>query len=232
MANSTRFLSAYNKIDKILRSRFDIRPGVSFTECVRKSAAFSAVVRKYEDELLDYSRLRNAIVHNSDDRMVIAEPHTNVVERIELIMQALLSPPLALDSAHKPVLLRYDTPLVKAVKTMAQGGFSNVPVMKDGTLIGVVTNKLIVEFIAKRLGGGDLSRAVQNVTVSETLSGYNEHYMLMPSSASVDSVLAAFYEKPKLQIVLLTRGGRADEDIGGVLTTGDILKLNEKLILW
>ena len=52
-SNATRFISAYNKIDKRLRARFNLKPTVSFTEVVRKSATYSAAVRKYEDELLD-----------------------------------------------------------------------------------------------------------------------------------------------------------------------------------
>ena len=40
-------------------------------------------LRKYEDELIDFSRLRNAIVHQSAPDKVIAEPHLDVVEKIE-----------------------------------------------------------------------------------------------------------------------------------------------------
>ncbi len=224
--NATRFISAFNKIDKRLRTWLSLKPSVPFAEVVRKSAAYSAVVRKYEDELSDYSRLRNAIVHNSDDRMIIAEPHDSVVEQIERICEILLSPPLAVKFARKALTLPHSTPLLKAVKTMASSGYSNVPVIKDGAVIGVVTNKLIVEFIAKN-AGDSLDELLGGATVSATLSGQREHYEIMSDSVTADEVLEAFSKRPKLQIVILTRGGTAQGSVCGVLTTGDIIKLNE-----
>ncbi len=227
-SNATRFISAYNKIDKRLRARFNLKPTVSFTEVVRKSATYSAAVRKYEDELLDYSRLRNAIVHNSNDKIIIAEPHDSAVEHIERICEILLSPPLAVDFSHKALTLAHTTPLIKAVKTMASSGYSNVPVIKDGAITGVITNKLIVEFIARN--ADESSDGLRGgVSVSDALSGSGEHYEIMRDTVTADEVLDAFSKRPKLQIVILTKGGASRGGIKGVLTTGDIIKLNGAL---
>ena len=63
MNNSRRFIDAYNRIDKALHNRFGFKPSMSYSDAVRRAAAINSVVRKYEDDLIDYGRLRNAIVH-------------------------------------------------------------------------------------------------------------------------------------------------------------------------
>ena len=225
MENASRFISAYNKIDNLLRSRYDFKPNVSFSEVVRKSAAYSAVVRKYEDDLESYAKLRNVIVHNSNDKMIIAEPHDDIVENIERIYEILFLPPLAMSCAHKALTLPHTTPLSAAIKTMTKSGYSNVPVIEDGKIIGVATNKLIVEFIAQKMGD-DLNEALESATVSDVLKASSEHYEILKSNVNADEVLGDFYKNPKLQIVILADG----DDIKGVITTGDLNKILKILL--
>ena len=54
-------------------------------------------VRKYEDDLIDYGRLRNAIVHQGNHKFIIAEPHDDIVENIERLSDLITEPPLAVD---------------------------------------------------------------------------------------------------------------------------------------
>ena len=65
-------------------SKSFLLPPMGFSDLIRKAASLNYTIRKYEDDLIDYGRLRNAIIHNSDD-FVIAEPHDSVVENIEHI---------------------------------------------------------------------------------------------------------------------------------------------------
>lgn len=81
-SNAMRFLSAFNNIDYTIKTRYNMNRSMGFSEAVRKAVAFNYTVRKYEDDLISYGRLRNAIVHDNGD-FVIAEPHTDVVEKIE-----------------------------------------------------------------------------------------------------------------------------------------------------
>ena len=65
--NATEFINSYNKIDAQLRDLYSFKPSQSFTDVVRRSAEKNSIVRKYENDLVDYARLRNAIVHQSTD---------------------------------------------------------------------------------------------------------------------------------------------------------------------
>ena len=80
--NATRFIDAYNKIDYALRVQNNFKRSMSFSDMIRRAVVVNHIVRKYEDDLIDFGRLRNAIIHKSNDKFIIAEPHIDVVEKI------------------------------------------------------------------------------------------------------------------------------------------------------
>ena len=84
-SNAVRFIDAYNKIDYQLRIQYNFKRSMSFSDMIRKAVVMNHIVRKYEDDLIDFGRLRNAIIHKSNDKFLIAEPHTDVVEKLEKI---------------------------------------------------------------------------------------------------------------------------------------------------
>ena len=59
-SNSTRFLEAYNRLDKGLRDIYGIKPAISFSDCIRRASTVNSVIKKYEETLIEYGRLRNA----------------------------------------------------------------------------------------------------------------------------------------------------------------------------
>ena len=71
-SNATRFINAYNTIDQTLRAVYNFKRNMSFNDMIRRAVPLNSIVRRYEDKLIDYARLRNAIIHNSNDEMVIA----------------------------------------------------------------------------------------------------------------------------------------------------------------
>src|SRR5690606_6060906 len=91
--NSERFIVAYNRIEKVLSEKADGDEYTPFYRLIDKVKVTNSVVRKYEDDLRELGDLRNAIVHNRTDiDYVIAEPHDEIVERIELIEEKLSNP--------------------------------------------------------------------------------------------------------------------------------------------
>lgn len=228
MTRAARFISAYNRIDRKLRTLFRVRNTSSFSDAVRRAATQSAVVRKYEDDLLDYARLRNAIVHNSDTDMIIAEPHESVVKKIEHIEQLLLRPPHAVGTVAKPaVTVGGETKLRQVIRIMTEGDYSNLPVITGGEIAGVINNKRIVESIAAALADGkDADGYLSGASADSILKGSTRHYRIMPDSATVEEVLNEFTADRKLQIILFTPGGAYDAPIRGVVTTGDLIDVN------
>ncbi len=228
MSNATRLISAYNKIDKALRDRHNFKPSLTFTDVVRRSAAGNALVRKYEDELLSYARLRNAIVHNSDDSRVIAEPHDDVTEHIERIAEILSRPPRAALFAHKAACCEAEKSLSDVMALMTRGDYSNVPVLRNRSVIGVVTNKMIVHALQKN-AAADLNAFIRETPVERILTDAGQYYQIADMQVTADRVLAAFSENRKLAIMILTENGLADGEIAGVVTVSDLAKIAESM---
>ena len=65
-SRARRFINCYNQIDQALRVQGDMSKSISYTEAIRKASRTNGIVKKYEDALVDYGRLRNAIVHSAD----------------------------------------------------------------------------------------------------------------------------------------------------------------------
>ena len=151
--NAKRFINAYNSIDYAIRIQHNFKRSMSFSEVVRKSVPINFIVRKYEDDLVDFGRLRNAIIHNSNEQFVIAEPHDDVVEKIEHIAQLLTTPPKAINAIiDRDVLcVQNDVSLKDVIKLIATSEFSNIPVFKNGGLIGVANGQRILDVLGRQI---------------------------------------------------------------------------------
>lgn len=226
MTNAQRFIDAYNTTDNALHNRYGFKLSLSFTECVHRAAAVNAVVRKFEDELVDYARLRNAIVHSSNSTRTIAEPHDDVTERFEHIASIIVTPPLASSVAHRAETVDADTPLKSAVAVMNKKGYSNMPVLKDGKIVGMLTNKAVVNFAAENLDG--LDAAFAEATVADALGDVEKRFTVM-ADCPIDAVLEAYEKDKKLTMIIVTEHGTVDSDIIGVITVGDLVTVTKML---
>lgn len=230
MTNAERFVRAYNRIDASLRRQYDLSPSIGFSEMIRRCAQKSAYIHAVEDKLLDYARLRNAIVHQGVREEIIAEPHTDVVEETERIAEFITTPPNALETvATKDVVtVPHDRSLAEALALMYETGFYNLPVLKNGRLLGVLTNRLAVaelgravsegktlQFVAEELSAGSI--------VKDCRAGY--HYEILGRNATLSDVLDAFERNRKLPVVLITARGVAEDGILGIVTTADIPRI-------
>ena len=83
--NSARFLSAFKQLDKYFSQQLRGQLHSNhFYEKVDLWYDLGYLTRKQFYDLLQFSKLRNAIVHEYLDNETIAEPSSAVVKRIEL----------------------------------------------------------------------------------------------------------------------------------------------------
>lgn len=229
-----RFINAYNQIDNGLRSIHNFKRSSSFSDLVRKAVTENHVVRKYEDDLIDYGRLRNAIIHRSNEDYVIAEPHEDVVLKIEKIARLITTPPNALTTVCKESVLtvEYNVTLENVARLMAQFSYSNLPVYKDGSLIGIANGQKLFEQIGKQLEKKkDIDTFLKTTQVQELLNmkGPYIQYEVMPAASTVEEVLGLFNSNPKLLAVLITKNGTMSEPPLGIITTTNVMEMNNIL---
>ena len=151
-SNARRFIIAYNTIDQTLRAVYNFKRNMTFSDMIRRSVPLNSVIRKFEDKLIDYARLRNAIIHNSNEEYVIAEPHDDVVDEMERIARMVSRPPLVVDTVAKKVLtIRNDLPLKEVFVLFASTGYKNLPVYENGQILGIATPSRLVEWVGNEI---------------------------------------------------------------------------------
>ena len=232
--NATEFIDSYNKIDSQLREMYGYKPSQSFTDVVRRCAEKNAVVRKYENELSDYARLRNAIVHQSTDGRIIAVPCDDVVENIRLIERLLCSPPTVGEALQdkRIVSIEAEISLRQAVMLMARTGYSNLPVYRGKRMIGIVNNRRVLRELGDVLAQGRSADAwLSETPVAEILaeSDLFVYYRYLGKKASLQAIADAFEENRKLLAVCVSENGRAGERIVNFVTSADLPRINKLL---
>lgn len=230
--NAKRFIAAYNRLDQGLRDIYSIKRQLSFADMVRKVATVNTVVAKFAEDLLDYARLRNAIVHESNDE-IIAEPNIEVVEKLEKVARIINTPPRVIESLRprKVFSVVGDTSLEEVLLVMKSEGYSVVPVYINDVLVGVINRKMIVEAFGKIIeSGADLDKTIKE-PVSKVLDIFNQtsHYEVAPSNLTIENLLYMFQQNRKLSSVILTDGGNFDEPAKAIVVSADIIDLNNVL---
>ena len=229
-----RFIEAFNKVDYSLRVKYNLNRSMGFSDLVRKTVALNYIVRKYEDELIDFGRLRNAIVHHSRGNKVIAEPHEDVVELFEKIEKLINKPPVALDCVCRRdiLLVEASKSMEQVIRLMATSSYSNLPVYKGTNLIGIANGQKIVDALGAYLeGGGKAKTFLENIKIEDVLSKIqnSNYYLVRPATLTVEDALKDFHQNPKLLAILITQNGLDTELPLGIITTGDVITMNSIL---
>lgn len=231
LSNAQRFIQSYNNIDYAIRTRYNLNRSMGFSELIRKSVALNYIVRKYEDDLIDYGRLRNAIVHGNEE-YIMAEPHYEVVENIEKIERLLTAPPKALETVCRRDVLTIDASksMREVIMLMASSSYSNIPVYDEsGEIIGIANGQKILDSFGKYLlTGGNCTTFLNNVKIEDMLSRLedNEYYVFANKELTVEEALEHFHNNSKLLAIIVTKNGGAKEKPLGIITGGDVLKMN------
>ena len=234
LSNSRRFISSYNNIDYTIRTRYNLNRSMGFSELIRRSVALNYIVRKYEDDLIDFGRLRNAIIHGNED-YVMAEPHIDVVEQIEKIERLLTAPPLALDTVCRRDVLSIsaDKSMKDVILLIASSSYSNIPVYNENNeIIGIANGQKILDSFGKYLlAGGKCETFLNNVKIEDMLSKIenSNYYAFANKDLTVEEALEFFHNNSRLLAILVTKNGGAKERPLGIITGSDVIKMNNIL---
>ena len=233
-SNAERFLTAYNNIDYGLRSIYGFKRSMSFSDVVRRSVVLNSVVRKYEDDLIDFGRLRNAIVHQGNHKFIIAEPHDDIVETIERLANLITEPPLAIDTVgNRDVLtIPHDMKLANAMELIYRTGYSNLPTYEGEKLIGILNGRKLINVLGEKVGSGiNMEEYIKETSISEVLPSMGEdyYYMLADPKLTIDSAMNHFESNRKLLIILITKDGKDSGKPLKIISSADIIDMKKIL---
>jgi len=232
--NAERFLNAYSSIEKEMKMILDLKDHRPFSELVNKSARVNPLIERYRFDLKEYSELRNAIVHDRAGGIIIAEPNTAVVKEIERIAALLLEPPRVAPLFLKEVLvLEPDQPVARAIRDLSKMTYTQAPVLESGKITGLLTLKMIVQWMGISLANDTFD--IEKTTIRELMELVGEHdgYEIVSASKSLFEIPDLFYrwqdKGKKLEAVLITRNGKNDESVKGIITNRDLPLVHRQL---
>ena len=236
ISNAARFLQSYNRIEAQLKLLHNARSAMNFTDLVKKCSDEDITVRRYAAELIDYGKLRNAIVHRaagSADETVIAVPCDDVVETIEFIEALLCRPPRLIDAikVKKIASVFADKPIVTAVETFREYKQKTLIVYDHGTMVGVINSYGLYAEIENRIREhADLPAFFLHTLCREIVhESEMEKYRIMSADATVFEVFVAFEEKKDLLAVIVTENGVFGEKALSIVTPSDFPRINRFL---
>lgn len=236
MKNSERFLIAYNIIVKILNRVTQTKDEDEIIRCfskkVKEVSQYNKTIRTYQDDLIEFHDLRNAIVHEKYDEVVIAEPNEWATKRIEEIVSILVSPPkVGILLKNKPALfeLNFNDKISTALKNMSEKDYSQVPIHnKDGTISLLTSDKII-----KWLGAIDIKEIIkfENIQIHQVLNSkeQNKKPIFISINDNIISIKQKFFEASnkgeRIDAILITNSGKQNEKIINILAVEDLPKI-------
>lgn len=225
-----RFEAAFNRIHKGLMRIVRNARNDSFKALLDEGDSH-AIIRMYSDDLYQYAKLRNAIVHDKvKEHFYIAEPHEEIVLHIEKVADHFEKPRMALDIASNPVLYyKEDTPLKDILKVVDSLSFSQYPIVdSQGTYKWLLTSEGIIRWLSKQ-PTSDIS--LEKVVVKDLYQYENPHHVIyVNKDTDIYEVEALFEEhhlaKKKLEAVIVTENGKIEERPLGIITAWDLVEID------
>lgn len=229
MNRSERFETAFNRIHKALLKTVRGARSDKFTDLVYKGKSHG-FIRYYEPDLCQFAKLRNAMVHEKIDQdYYIAEPHKDIVEKIESIADEFEKPPLALTISTKPVYFFYESDQLKDVlDIIKKQSHSTFPIYNAKEEYSwLLTASEIVKYLADHFD--EDKRELNRVKIRELYSAKHKRNITFVSQNATVFEVEDIYEEyqkknRKLSGVLITRSGDPGEKPNGIITSWDLLE--------
>lgn len=229
-SQGARFLDAYNALDRSLRVQYNFKATISFTDLIRRCADLNHVIRKFENDLINFARLRNAIIHHKDSSQVIAEPHIDVVNFMEKVARLIGTPPLVVDIFKARVVLTIDATrkMYDLIKETGKSGYGVIPAYKGNNLVGVVRWRKLIEDLSNSIvDNKSVDEFIRNTSIEDYLRMYPHtgHFAVVSANVTIEEVLTIFNNNRKIAAILITHSGLASERPIGIVTNADIIDL-------
>lgn len=236
-ANARRFLDAFHTIEQTLRARSPRSFGKNqegFSDLVRES---KDLVDGQKQKLHQFSRLRNAIVHNpySDGAVPIANPRDDVVQWIEKQAIYIEQPPLVKDvlKLQPPKVLADDDDVSLFLALAGEPtNFSQAPVRNHGGKLLLITTNAVARWVAETYVPG-VGVALDEACVGNFAKFAEEGDRLILKQRDLRAVEAARIFGGSLgnppAAIVLTENGKDSETPLGMCVQSDVAALRQSL---
>lgn len=227
---SERFEVAYNLIHDALKQLVDGEED-RFSVLLKVGQTRHHLIDRYYNDLRQYSKLRNAIVHEKrEPGLYIAQPNEEVVEHIEKIAEIFGKPMTGLSIASKEVkFFESSQSLLEVLKAIQEHGFSQYPVYEEKNYKGLLKTTHILSWMSDTIQDGQIN--IANSTVADLIPYMNEVPIeFVGKQANIFEVEEIFEKKHRekidLEAVIINENGEKNQWPIGLITPWDLIEID------
>lgn len=225
MNRSELFLISFNRIEKWLRKQLDFPSNMGVSEMIRRMKKKTDFpITDFEYDLVEFSQLRNAIVHNKIEKdFIIAEPNQWAVDRILEIEEKLMHPKTVQSYiGGKVKVFEATIPLKEILHIIVEKEYSQFPIYQNGKFRGLITTRGLGMWFAKHF---DVAVTMLDVyTALDILDADTKRdavRFLKPSDYEFKAI-SLFKDNPRLEAILITEDGRGNSKLLGIISPKDL----------
>ncbi|WP_353892479.1 DUF6548 family protein [Proteinivorax hydrogeniformans] len=234
LSNADKFLDVYNELDKFMRQRLNAGDYKGHTKLLEEMKQRYTIVNSYYEELKDYAKLRNAIVHESKEGVKpIAEPHDITVKNYYAIAQTIINPPKALEKIAVSYTNIFTATLkdnaLEIMEKMHKHTFTHVPVVdEDDKLLGIFSENTVFSYLVEhRILETDQDNTIEEFADFLPIEKHkSEYFEFVPKSTLVMDIEEMFKQGLKddkrISVIFITENGKKEEKILGLITPWDV----------
>lgn len=230
---SEKFITLYNKLDAYMRKKLGSDKHIYHTALLREMALKNKVFADNFQDLKIFSEVRNMLIHNPYKQFAnpLFYPHSYITKKYEEIINLIFNPPLALSIAVPANVIYKATPdtlIQKLMKTMIDKNYTHVPIIKDGSMIGVFSENTLLSFLVTNHEGiilkdAKVSDFAEFIPFDKHM---NEYFEFIPRKKLLTDVEKIFRQGMKdgkrIAVVYITENGKSDEKVLGMITPWDL----------
>ncbi len=226
-----RFIVAFNKIEKYFNQQISDTSYVPFFRAVLRLRKKDAIVNRYHNDLLEYSELRNAIVHERTEvNYTIADPHIEIVEAIEKIADEMTAPKLVIPTFAKTLkVLQADLTVKEILNVIRETKFTQFPIYRSKQFVGLLTDKEVLHWIARHMNGNFNELLKTPLIKLLDDNGSDPNYRFIPRSMDIyhaERLLLDMFKKHEgIAALLITQDGKSNQKLLGMVTPKDLIRV-------
>lgn len=149
MTNYEQFIILCNKLTRLLVDTYDLKSTSTMGQVIRNLRHRHPIIKQHFEALDSYADLRNVLIHEHYNKVVLAQPSDHVIRHLDWIYESLLTPVTVKELMEKQVItMDASDTFEKLIATIHTHGFTHYPIFEDGKYLGVFTDSGIAHALA------------------------------------------------------------------------------------
>ena len=235
MTNYEKFIVLCNKFTRFLSDTYNLKSTSTMGQVIRILRHRHPLIKQHFEALDSYADLRNVLVHEKYDHVVLAQPSDHVIKHFNWIYESILTPITLKELMQKDVIsLRSDDTFETLLNNIKLHGYTHYPIFNDTLFLGVFTDSGVTHALA-RTPFDQLKDLYQ--TQIQDLMAYDEHLkdvLIVSEKASIFDVFDILQQHPTpIETMLITtkQDLTRPNEIKGLIVSKAFTKILETYII-